>query len=147
MALKTLMAGAALLAAGAPAAPTLAQTTFAPGYYETVTRIAGDPDPEIQRDCVTPAEVKSRTLEAILAEWTEGQCVYTQRQVGGGKFALAGSCVVDGSRSTFRYAGAYTPTSFSATLSSRAVVSGQPLDMNLAVSSRRLAPVCPAGRR
>ena len=145
MNLKTLIA-AAFVAAAVPAA-TLAQTTFAPGYYETATRIAGDPEPEIQRDCVTPAEAKGRTLEAILAEWTEGQCAYTQRQVGGGKFALAGSCVVDGSRSTFRYAGSYNPTSFSAKLSSRTVVSGQPLDVNLTVSSRRLAPACPAGRR
>lgn len=146
MSLKTLIAGAALIAAGAPAA-ALAQTTFAPGYYETVTRIAGDPDPEIQRDCVTPAEARSRTLETVLAEWTEGQCTYTQRQVGGGKFALAGACVVDGSRSTFRYSGAYTPASFTAKLSSRTVVSGQPIDINLSIASRRLAPACPAGRR
>lgn len=144
---KTLAAGAALLAACAPTAGAQAQTTFAPGYYETTLRVAGDPEPEVQRECVTPAEAKTRTVEVMLSEWTEGKCAYSQRQVGGGKFALAGSCVLDGARSTFRYAGAYTPTSLSATLSSRTVVSGQPLDMNTKISSRRIAPTCPAGRR
>lgn len=141
---RTLLTAIAALLAAAPAAGALAATSFAPGYYETVTRIAGEAEAEVQRDCVTPAEAKARTLEAILAEWTEGQCTYSQRQVGGGRFALAGACVVDGARSSFRHSGAYTPTSFSADLSARTVVSGQPIDLNLTVSSRRLAPTCPA---
>lgn len=55
------------------------ETTFLPGYYETVTRIAGDPEPEIQRDCVTAAEARTRTLERALAEMTEGRCTYGKR--------------------------------------------------------------------
>lgn len=142
-----LIASVALLGAGLPAGLAMAQTMIAPGYYETVTRVAGDPDTEVTRDCVTPAEAKSRTLETILAEATEGKCAFTQRQVGGGRFALTGSCVNEGVKSTFKNTGTYTPTSFSLNLVSRTVIGGAPIDLNLTTTSRRIAAACPAGAR
>lgn len=144
---QNLISAAAAFALCISAAPAVAQTALVPGYYEVVTRVAGDPAPDIQHQCLTAAEAKTRTLETMLAEWTEGRCAYTQRQTGGGKFALAGSCTLDGSTSTFRHTGAYTPTSFSANLNSRTVVSGQPLDVKITITSRRIAAACPARGR
>lgn len=133
---------------GAPLAANAAgETMMAPGYYETVTRIAGDPEAETKRECVTAAETKTRTLERILSDLTEGRCTYTQRQVGSGRFAIAGACVNEGVRSTFRNTGSYSPTSFSLNLSSRTMVGGAPIDVVLSSSSRRIAAACPAGAR
>lgn len=143
---KILIAFAALASSAAPAI-ALGQTMMSPGYYETISRVAGDPQPEIKRDCVSAAEAKARPLETILGELTEGRCAYTQRQVGGGKFALAGSCVYEGVKSTFRNTGSYSPTSFSLNLNSRTLVAGAPIDVVLSVTSRRIAAICPAGAR
>jgi hypothetical protein len=143
----TLIAGAAALGALLPAGVALAETAFAPGYYETTTRFAGDPEPEIKRECVTAAEARTRTLERFLAETTEGKCTYTQRQIGGGRFAIAGACTYEGVKSTFRNTGAYSPTAFSLNLVSRTMVAGQPIDINLSTSSRRIAAACPASAR
>lgn len=133
---------------GAPLAASAAgEAFFTPGYYETTTRYAGDPEVERKRECVTPAEARARPLERFLVEMTEGQCTYTQRQIGGGRFAFVGACVSDGVRSTFRNTGTYTPTSFSLSLNSRTMVSGTPIDVAVTTSSRRIAPTCPAGAR
>ncbi len=48
----TLIAAAAL-ALGLPAAGAVAQTSLLPGYYEIVTRIAGDPEPDVHWKPVT----------------------------------------------------------------------------------------------
>ena len=82
----------------------------------------------------------------MLAEWTEGRCDYAQRQISGGRFVLAGACTLDGSKTTFHHTGTYTPTSFSANLSSRTIVSGKPMDVKIATTSRRIAAACPARR-
>lgn len=133
---------------GAPLAANAAgETMMAPGYYETVTKIAGDPEADIKRECWTPAETRTRTVELILAELTEGRCTYTQRQLGSGRFTIAGACVNEGVRSTFRNTGSYSPTSLSVNLSSRTVVGGAPIDIVLSTTSRRIAAACPAGAR
>lgn len=123
------------------------ETLMAPGYYETTTRIAGDPEVERKRECLTPAEVRARPLERVLTELTEGRCTYTQRQIGGGRFAFAGACVNEGVRTTFRNTGTYTPTSYSVNLNSRTMVGGTPIDIVVTTASRRIAAVCPAGAR
>ena len=123
------------------------ETLMSPGFYETTTRIAGDPDVERKRECLTPAEVRARPLERVLAEMTEGRCTYTQRQIGGGRFAFAGACVNEGVRTTFRNTGTYTPTSYSVNLNSRTMVGGTPIDIVVTTASRRIAAVCPAGAR
>lgn len=143
---KTLIATAAALAVSLPGLTAVAQTSLLPGYYEIVTRVAGDSEAEVQHECLTAAEAKTRTLEQALAEWTEGRCNYTQRQTGGGRFVLAGSCTLDGSTSTFHHTGTYTPTSFSANLNSRTILSGKPLDVKITTASRRIAAACPARR-
>lgn len=123
------------------------ETLMSPGFYETTTRIAGDPEVERKRECLTPAEVRARPLERVLAEMTEGRCTYTQRQIGGGRFAFAGACVNEGVRTTFRNTGTYTPTSYSVNLNSRTMVGGTPIDIVVTTASRRIAAVCPAGAR
>ena len=133
---------------GAPLAASAAGgTVMAPGYYETTTRFAGDPEVERKRECLSPAEVRARPLERVLAEMTEGRCTYTQRQIGGGRFTFVGACVNDGVRTTFRNTGTYTPTSYSVSLNSRTMVGGAPIDIVLTTSSRRIAAVCPSGAR
>lgn len=135
-------------ALAAPLAASAAGETFmSPGYYETTTRFAGEPEVERKRECLTPAEVRARPLERVLAEMTEGRCTFTQRQIGGGRFAFAGACVNEGVRTTFRNTGTYTPTSYSVNLSSRTTVGGTPIDIVLTTTSRRIAAVCPSGAR
>ncbi len=123
------------------------ETLMSPGYYETTTRFDGDPEVERKRECLTPAEVRARPLERVLAELTEGRCTFSQRQIGGGRFAFVGACVNEGVRTTFRNTGTYTPTSYSVSLNSRTMVGGTPIDIVMTTSSRRIAAVCPSGAR
>ena len=133
---------------GAPLAASAAgETVMTPGYYETVTRFAGDPEVEKKRECLTAAETRARPLERVLAEMTEGRCTFSQKQIGGGRFAFVGACVNEGVRTTFRNTGTYTPTSFSLSLNSRSMVGGTPIDVVVTTSSRRIAAACPAGAR
>jgi hypothetical protein len=134
-----------LAAAAATLAPTwaAAETAMAPGYYETVTRVAGAAA-RTTRDCVTAEEARQMTIERRLAETQRGACTYNQRQIGGGKFILAGSCDNDEAKTTFKTWGAYSPTSFNLTLASKTMLGGAPVEMDLSLSSRRIAASCPA---
>lgn len=141
--LIAVLAGLGVVSTAAVAAAA-AETVFAPGYYEFVTRFAGESEAETTRECVTAAEARTRSLERILGEMTEGSCTYTQRQIGGGRFALAGSCINEGVRSTFRTSGAYTPTSYNFDLTSRTMMGGVPIDVAITTTGRRIAAACPA---
>lgn len=147
MSKMTLIASAAGVAVALYAGAALAETVMAPGYYETVTRFAGDPDPQVTRDCVTAEEARARTVERELAKAMQGQCAYSQRQIGAGRFAIAASCNDDGVKSTFKNTGVYSSTGFTMNLTSTTVVGGQSASLNLTSTSRRLAAACPAGTR
>lgn len=140
-----LAAGTVVIAQAAGAA--LANTTFQPGLWETKTRSPGRPDVETTRDCVTPEETKRETLEKRLAEAVQDpSCKYTQRSIGGGKFAISGACNNEGIRSSFRQTGTYSPTAMTMNMSMTLVAApgAKPVAMNVISSSRRIAPTCPA---
>lgn len=141
---KKLLAAAAVSLASAPIGAS-AETAMAPGYYETVTRMAGSAA-RTTRDCVTMEEAKQMTVERRLAETQRGACTYSQRQIGGGKFVLAGTCVNDEARTTFKTWGGYSPTSLTLTLASKTALGGDVVEMDFSLSSRRIAAVCPAGQ-
>lgn len=145
MNLKTIRAAAGLFAISA-ASTAVAETVMLPGLYETVTRSAGEDDAETSRDCVTPAEVKAKTVERKLAEALKsGACTYAQRSVGGGKFALAGTCSQGGVKSSFKQTGTYSPTTLNLNMKLSMKMGGQPISVDISSSSRRVAPTCIAG--
>lgn len=135
---------AAIAAAAAIAAPAHAEAPMLAGYYETTLQADGG-KPRVTRDCLTAQEARTMTIERRLAESTRGACVYTQRQIGGGKFAMAGTCTEAGSKTSFKSSGAYSPTGFSLVLASKVSMGGTPVEVNLKIASRRIAANCPAG--
>ena len=148
MTLKPILILTAAVAGLSSAAPTLADTLFLPGLWETRTRSVGDNDVETNRDCVTPEETRRETLERRLAEMVKDpSCKYTQRSIGGGKFAIAGTCNNGGMKSTVRQTGTFSPTTLNMTMAMTLVAApgAKPVTMNIVSSSRRLAPTCPAG--
>jgi hypothetical protein len=139
---------AALTLGTASAAAAMADTTMLPGYYETVTRIAGKPGGTTTRDCLSAAEARTETVERKLAEALQAPgCTYSQRSLAGGRFALAGSCNQDGIKSTFRQTGTYSPTAMTMTNVMTMSTGGKPINLSLLINSRRIAAACPAGQR
>lgn len=141
----TLSLSAAALAGGAATAASSAFTML-PGYYETRTTSPGDPSGETVRDCVTSAEAKERTVERWLSETSKiPNCTFSKRAIGGGKFAIAGTCNNGGMKSSFTQTGTFSPTSLSMNMKMTLNAGGKPVQMNVRTNSRRLAASCPAG--
>lgn len=146
---KTLAAGLvgaiALCAAGAAFADAL----FLPGLYEVRVSYPGDGSGvETTRECLTSAEAKEESLERYLAEVVEdSSCRFTQRSIGGGRFAIAGTCNNEGFRSKLRQTGTYSPTAMTMDMRmTMAHASGaEPVSVQMVMSSRRVAANCPAG--
>jgi hypothetical protein len=138
---------AATLAAGAATAAA-SGLTMLPGYYETRTSSPGDPAGKPVRDCVTVAEAKERTVERWLSETSKiPNCTFSRRAIGGGKFAIAGTCNNAGMKSTFTQTGTYSPTAMSMNMKMTLNAGGKPVSMDLVTTSRRIAGSCPAGTR
>lgn len=143
----SLALSAATLAAGAATAAA-SGLTMLPGYYETRTNSPGDPAGKPVRDCVTIAEAKERTVERWLSETSKiPNCTFSRRAIGGGKFAIAGTCNNAGMKSTFTQTGTYSPTAMSMNMKMTLNAGGKPVSMDLVTTSRRIAASCPAGAR
>ena len=146
---KTLVAGLvgaiALCAAGA----AFADAVFLPGLYEVRVSYPDEgSDVETTRECLTSAEVKEESLERYLAEAVKDtSCKYTQRSIGGGRFAIAGSCNNEGFRSTVKQTGTYSPTAMTMDMSMTmmSVAGAEPVSLRMVMTLRRLAATCPAG--
>jgi hypothetical protein len=141
----SLVGAITLCAAGA----VFADTMFLPGLYEVRVSYPGDgSDVETTRECLTSAEAKEESLERYLAEAVKDpSCKFTQRSIGGGRFAIAGTCNSEGLRSTLKQTGTYSPTAMTMDMSMTLVsVPGvEPVRMRMVMSIRRLAANCPAG--
>ncbi|WP_126172003.1 DUF3617 domain-containing protein [Altericroceibacterium xinjiangense] len=145
---KTLLVATAALPAILAANAAPAETRMLPGLYETRTSSPGKPGGTKARDCLTPEDVKIRTIERQLAEAVkDGSCKLGSRTVGGGKFAVSGTCNNGGIRSTFKQTGTYSPTAMSMNMSMTMVPApgARPISMTVVSTSRRIAPTCPAG--
>jgi|GEM_PF-5192254 len=144
---KTLLAGAAGLVALNCAGAALAETAFQPGVWETKTTFADTKNVETNRHCAKAADVKRDTLEARLAAMTQNpNCKYSQKSIGGGKYAIAGTCNDAGIKSSYRQSGTYTPASMTMNMSMTIAVPGQkPVSQSFTAVSRRVGAVCPAG--
>lgn len=145
----TLISGLLGFAALFTAHTAAAEVTFLPGLYETQVRYPEDgPGTETSRECLTPAEAKQESLERRLAETVrDSSCRFTQRSIGGGKFAIAGTCNNDGMRSSLKQSGTYSPTSMTMDMRMSVVVApgAEPVATRMLLSSRRIAAACPAG--
>ena len=141
------IAGASLCAATIRATAAPVGTAFLPGVYETTTTHA-DGTKDISRHCATSKGVQNDTLEKRLAAMSQDpSCKFTQRSVGGGKFAIAASCENEGVKSSYQQTGTYTPTSMTMTMGmTMQVARGQkPVSMKFTALSKRVAATCPAG--
>jgi len=145
---KTILAGAAGLVALTGASAACAETSLLPGLWEAKTTFADSKNVETTRDCITPAETKAGTLDAQLAKAIrDPSCKYTQRNVGGGRFAVAATCNNGGMKSSYRQTGTYTPTTLTMNMAMTLVAApgAKPASMAFTSVSRRIAPTCPAG--
>lgn len=144
---KTILTASATLVGLTLAGAALAETAFLPGVYETKTTHA-DGAKETSRHCATSKGVQNDTLEKRLAAMTQDpSCKYTQKSIGGGKYALAGSCNNEGMKSTVKQTGTYTQSSMTMNMAMTLVTApGQkPVSTNFTSVSRRVAATCPAG--
>ncbi|TWI14361.1 DUF3617 domain-containing protein [Aerolutibacter ruishenii] len=138
--------GVVALFAGHAAA---AEATFLPGLYEFKVSYPDEgPEVETSRECLTAAEAKQESLEQQLAETvSDSNCRFTQRTIGGGRFAIAGTCNNGGVRSTLKQSGTYSPTAMAMnmTMSMVPAPGTKPVDVRMVMSSKRIAAACPAG--
>lgn len=147
MTAKTLLTAATALAAAFSATAALAETAFLPGVYETTTTHA-DGTKETSRHCATSKGIQNDTLEKRLAAMSrDPSCKFSQRSIGGGKYAVAATCNNEGVKSSYRQTGTYTPTSMTMNMAmTMQVAPGQkPVSMDFKALSRRVAATCPAG--
>ena len=146
MTLKTILAAGVVALSASGAAN--AETVMLPGLYETKVGYPGQGGVETTRDCLTPDEVKTETIERRLAQAVKDpSCKFSSRSFGGGKFAIAGSCNNGGIRSSFKQSGTYSPTTLNMNMSMTMIPTpgAKPVAMNLVTASRRIAATCPAG--
>lgn len=145
----TLIAGLLGFGALCTAHAAGAEVTFLPGLYETRVHYPDDgAGTETSRECLTPAEVKQESLERSLAEMVrDSSCRFTQRAIGGGRFAMAGTCNNDGMRSSVQQTGTYTTTSMTMDMRMSLVVApgAGPVNTRMVMSARRIAANCPSG--
>lgn len=143
--ISCVLCAAALLGGNAAAA----EVTFLPGLYEFKVSYPDDgPEVETSRECLTAAEAKQESLEQQLAKTvSDSNCRFTQRTIGGGRFAIAGTCNNDGVRSTLKQSGTYSPTTMAMnmTMSMVPAPGAKPVAMRMVMSGKRVAAVCPAG--
>jgi uncharacterized protein (DUF849 family) len=147
LALPAVPLTAAAFAAAAVGAAAPGATAFLPGVYETTTTHA-DGTKDTARHCATSKGVQNDTLEKRLAAMSQDpSCQFTQRSIGGGKFAIAANCNNEGVKSSYRQSGTYTPTAMTMNMAmTMQVAAGQkPVSMNFTAVSRRVAATCPAG--
>ncbi len=131
--------------AAAPAAtPVAATTTVQPGYWESIKVSPGE-EPETDHDCVTAEDSDiNAQLKKSLAS---GDCKFTKQQVGGGRIDIEGTCGAQAGVvgvSTTRITGAYAPTSYNFDLSIRMTVKGEPMNMDMKVTGKRIGDTCPS---
>lgn len=135
-----LLASAALLGAGA----AFAQTAFLPGVYETTTTWA-DGAKDTSRHCARGGA--DHTLEKRLAAMSQDpSCKFTQRTIGGGRFAIAAACDNEGARSSYKQSGSYGPANMTMamTMTIQPAPGQAPVTSSFTAVSRRVAAVCPA---
>jgi hypothetical protein len=142
MTFKPLLAGLAVLGTAGAAS---AATSFTPGVWETRT-VHADGDVQTTRHCAKPVDMRNDTLEARLAAMSNVKgCAYSQKAIGGGKYAIAGTCNQDGIRSSVRQSGTYTPNSMTMNMAMSLAMPGQkPVSMSFKAVSRRVGATCSA---
>ena len=141
---KTLVAGLVggltLCAAGA----ACADAVFLPGLYEVRVSYPDEGSGvETTRECLTTAEVQAESLERRLGDFVkDASCRFTRKTIGGGRFAIAGTCNNEGFRSTLKQSGTYAPTAMTMEMTMTMPAAGA--SMKMVMSSRRVAASCPA---
>ena len=135
------LAGAALLAAPAPASSPQAQPSASevlPGYWEYTTSAVGIRDTE--QKCVRPSEIDRFFGGLSTRRW---RCTYPVREVGDGRARFEGTCTDRrGRRVNVRLRGSYEQENFRFSGGAQ-LARGTPY-LPASITARRLAAVCPA---
>ena len=136
---RTSAAAAAFILAAASGAAH-AQGLLTPGYWENEVVLAAHGNtPFVTRTCMAPEEAKS--VEEILGEM-QSSCNLTRRTIAGGKIDVAGTCTEsDGSKSTLKMTGSFTPTSYQLVLQHG--TADPSVSRSMKLKSRRVASTCP----
>jgi hypothetical protein len=112
-----------------------------PGYWE-VTNQASFGKTKVEHRCLVAAEIDKFLTNPENSHYS---CTYPQKQVGGGKIALKGSCV-DKNGQTAKVAanGTYAPAAFHMDLDIQAQLVGLPISAGATTDAHRLGDSCPA---
>jgi hypothetical protein len=131
------------LLATAGAAPAVARetATIIPGWWESTNKATMViSKTEVERRCVTPADVDKILSGRINRHYT---CTYPVKRVGGGKMYFQGACVDKrGRKVDVTASGAYSPTAFNLTAQLSGKYGGIPLAATVSTNAHRLGDTC-----
>jgi hypothetical protein len=137
--LTPLFALCAVAAAGSAAA----QSSIAPGYWETTSKVTSPfPSGKTERRCIKPADVAKFMNGPSNHIYT---CTYPTRVVGDGHIKLAGSCKTKNSAPVpISGEGAFTRDSFHMDARISAKVGGVTIPVRASTDAKRIGDDCPA---
>lgn len=135
----------ALFLAGAialPAAAAAAQSTIAPGYWETTSQIVSPfPTSKTEKRCIRPEDVDKVIAGSPNHNYT---CTYPTKEIGGGKIRLAGSCKTKHDDPVpISSEGTYTRDTLRLDATVRAKVGGLTVPIRARTTGKRLGDTCP----
>ena len=129
-------------AAAAVAGPAAAQTTIAPGYWETTSRVISPiPTSKTERKCIKPEDIDKFIGGAPNRHYA---CTYPTREVANGKIRLAGSCKTKNSAPVpISGEGTYTRDTLRLEARVEAKLGGLTVPVRARTEGRRIADTCP----
>lgn len=131
-----------LAAAAVVAGPAAAQTSIAPGYWETTSQIVSPvPTRKTEKRCIRPEDIDKFIGGAPNRHYT---CTYPTREISGGKIRLAGSCKTKNSEPVpVTGEGVYTRDSIRLDARFKAKLGGLGVTVHARTSGTRLGDTCP----
>ena len=129
-------------AAAALAGPAAAQSTIAPGYWETTSRIISPiPTSKTERKCIRAEDIDKFIGGSPNRHYT---CTYPTREVANGKIRLAGSCKTKNSAPVpITGEGVFTRDTLKLDARVRAKLGGLSVPIHARTEGKRIGDTCP----
>ena len=133
-----------LAAVAALAGPAAAQTSIAPGYWETTSRIISPiPTTKTEKKCIRPEDIDKFIGGAPNRHYT---CTYPTREVANGRIRLAGSCKTKNSAPVpITGEGVFTRDTLRLDARVKAKLGGLNVPVHARTEARRIGDTCPTG--
>lgn len=129
---------------GLTAVPAMARegsSAIQPGWWESTNTLnLIITDTEVERRCITPADVDKVLSGRINRHYT---CTYPEKRVADGKMYFKGVCVDKrGRKVNVTATGTYSQTAFTLTAKLSGKVAGVPLSATASTSAHRIGDTC-----